>query len=65
MFLNLARRNQSLLHRQLSLLEAMEHRVDDPTTLEDLFGLDHLSTRMRRHAENLIILSGAAPPPVA
>lgn len=60
-FLNLARRNQSLLHRQLSLLEVMEHRVDDPATLEDLFRLDHLSTRMRRHAENLIILSGAAP----
>ncbi|GLX92553.1 nitrate- and nitrite sensing domain-containing protein [Herbidospora sp. NBRC 101105] len=60
-FLNLARRNQSLLHRQLALLEVMEHRVDDPATLEDLFRLDHLSTRMRRHAENLIILSGAAP----
>ncbi|GAB1817248.1 sensor histidine kinase [Herbidospora sp. RD11066] len=60
-FLNLARRNQSLLHRQLSLLEVMEHRVEDPATLEDLFRLDHLSTRMRRHAENLIILSGAAP----
>ncbi|WP_214106753.1 sensor histidine kinase [Acrocarpospora catenulata] len=60
-FLNLARRSQSLLHRQLSLLEVMEHRAEDPETLEDLFRLDHLSTRMRRHAENLIILSGAAP----
>ncbi|WP_155341221.1 nitrate- and nitrite sensing domain-containing protein, partial [Acrocarpospora corrugata] len=60
-FLNLARRSQSLLHRQLSLLEMMEHREEEPETLEDLFRLDHLSTRMRRHAENLIILSGAAP----
>ncbi|GIH29413.1 hypothetical protein Aph01nite_77230 [Acrocarpospora phusangensis] len=60
-FLNLARRSQSLLHRQLSLLEVMEHREENPETLEDLFRLDHLSTRMRRHAENLIILSGAAP----
>ncbi|MEO3854948.1 nitrate- and nitrite sensing domain-containing protein [Acrocarpospora sp. B8E8] len=60
-FLNLARRSQSLLHRQLSLLEVMEHREEEPETLEDLFRLDHLSTRMRRHAENLIILSGSAP----
>ncbi|WP_218010766.1 sensor histidine kinase [Herbidospora mongoliensis] len=60
-FLNLARRNQSLLHRQLTLLDAMQRRSKDPESLEDLFRLDHLTTRMRRHAEGLIILSGAAP----
>jgi signal transduction histidine kinase len=60
-FINLARRNQALLHRQLSLLDAMERRVADPDELEDLFRLDHLATRMRRHAEGLIILSGQAP----
>ncbi|MCI2417933.1 ATP-binding protein [Saccharopolyspora sp. K220] len=60
-FVNLARRNQSLVHRQLSLLDAMERRTEDPTALEDLFRLDHLATRMRRHAEGLIIMSGAAP----
>jgi signal transduction histidine kinase len=60
-FLNLARRSQVLLHRQLALLDLMERRVDDPADLEDLFRLDHLATRMRRHAEGLIILSGAAP----
>jgi len=60
-FLNLAWRNQALLHRQLTLLDAMERRVEEPETLEDLFKLDHLTTRMRRHAENLIILSDAAP----
>jgi signal transduction histidine kinase len=60
-FLNLARRNQALLHRQLSLLDTMERRVEEPDTLEDLFTLDHLTTRMRRHAENLIIISDAAP----
>ncbi|MBB2909085.1 signal transduction histidine kinase [Streptosporangium becharense] len=60
-FVNLARRNQSLLHRQLAMLETMEQRAADPKTLEDLFGLDHLTTRMRRHSEGLIILSGAAP----
>ncbi|MCK2220305.1 nitrate- and nitrite sensing domain-containing protein [Actinomadura sp. ATCC 31491] len=60
-FLNLARRNQALLHRQLALLDTMERRVDEPEVLEDLFKLDHLTTRMRRHAENLIILSDAVP----
>jgi signal transduction histidine kinase len=60
-FRNLARRNQSLLHRQLSVLDAMERRATDPEVLDDLFRLDHLTTRMRRHAEGLIILSGAPP----
>ncbi|MFI8949427.1 nitrate- and nitrite sensing domain-containing protein [Streptomyces sp. NPDC053750] len=60
-FVNLARRSQILVHRQLSLLDSMERRSDDPNELSDLFRLDHLTTRMRRHAESLIILSGAAP----
>jgi signal transduction histidine kinase len=60
-FLNLARRSQVLLHRQLALLDLMERRIEDPSDLEDLFRLDHLATRMRRHAEGLIILSGASP----
>ncbi|MCP3818784.1 nitrate- and nitrite sensing domain-containing protein [Streptomyces sp. A3M-1-3] len=60
-FVNLARRSQVLVHRQLNLLDAMERRADDPGELGDLFRLDHLTTRMRRHAESLIILSGAAP----
>ena len=60
-FVNLARRNQVLLHRQLTLLDAMERRTEDADELADLFKLDHLTTRMRRHAEGLVILSGAAP----
>ncbi|MEU7056004.1 nitrate- and nitrite sensing domain-containing protein [Streptomyces sp. NPDC046197] len=60
-FVNLARRSQVLVHRQLSLLDSMERRSEDPNELSDLFRLDHLTTRMRRHAESLIILSGAAP----
>ncbi|MEV5610128.1 nitrate- and nitrite sensing domain-containing protein [Streptomyces sp. NPDC052225] len=60
-FVNLARRSQVLVHRQLGLLDSMERRADDPNELGDLFRLDHLTTRMRRHAESLIILSGAAP----
>lgn len=60
-FVNLARRNQVLLHRQLTLLDTMERRTEDTDELADLFRLDHLTTRMRRHAEGLVILSGAAP----
>lgn len=60
-FVNLARRSQVLLHKQLTLLDAMERRTDDTEELADLFRLDHLTTRMRRHAEGLVILSGAAP----
>jgi signal transduction histidine kinase len=60
-FLNLAWRSQSLLHRQLSMLDTMEREASDPDALEDLFALDHLTTRMRRHAEGLVILSGAPP----
>ncbi|GAA0689666.1 nitrate- and nitrite sensing domain-containing protein [Kitasatospora atroaurantiaca] len=60
-FVNLARRSQVLLHRQLTLLDTMERRTEDPAELEDLFKLDHLTTRMRRHAEGLIILSGGSP----
>jgi signal transduction histidine kinase len=60
-FVNLARRSQVLLHRQLTLLDAMERRTEDTDELADLFRLDHLTTRMRRHAEGLVILSGAAP----
>ncbi|UQW99994.1 nitrate- and nitrite sensing domain-containing protein [Streptomyces sp. RerS4] len=60
-FVNLARRSQVLVHKQLNLLDSMERRADDPGELGDLFRLDHLTTRMRRHAESLIILSGAAP----
>jgi signal transduction histidine kinase len=60
-FLSLSLRSQSLLHRQLGMLDTMERATDDPAALADLFRLDHLTTRMRRHAEGLIILSGATP----
>ncbi|MCO6010671.1 nitrate- and nitrite sensing domain-containing protein [Actinoallomurus purpureus] len=59
--LSLARRSQALVHRQLTLLDDMERRKDDPKDLEELFRVDHLATRMRRNAENLIVLSGATP----
>jgi signal transduction histidine kinase len=60
-FLNISMRSQSLLHRQLAMLDSMERRTGEAKALADLFRLDHLTTRMRRHAEGLIILSGATP----
>jgi signal transduction histidine kinase len=59
-FISLARRNQSLLQRQLRLIDALEQKASDPAALADLFSLDHLTTRMRRQAESLAVLSGAA-----
>jgi signal transduction histidine kinase len=61
LFLNISMRNQSLLHRQLGMFDTMERRTSDPKTLAELFRLDHLTTRMRRHAEGLIILAGSTP----
>ncbi|WP_435111195.1 nitrate- and nitrite sensing domain-containing protein [Nocardiopsis synnemataformans] len=60
-FLGIAHRHQSLLQRQLQLLDRVEREEEDPDLLESLFQLDHLATRGRRHAENLIILGGAQP----
>ncbi|MFG6191575.1 nitrate- and nitrite sensing domain-containing protein [Nonomuraea sp. JJY05] len=59
--LSLARRTQGLVHRQLTVLDVMERRETDPEELKELFRLDHLAIRMRRNAENLIVLSGSAP----
>ncbi|HUF32566.1 MAG TPA: ATP-binding protein, partial [Acidimicrobiales bacterium] len=59
--LHLARRNQSLLDRQLRYLDDLEDSETDPDQLEHLFALDHLATRMRRNAESLLVLAGADP----
>ena len=61
MFLNLARRSQRLIDRLLEQLDELEREADDET-LERLFSADHLVTRLRRNAEDLIVLSGAEPP---
>ncbi|MEU2769225.1 ATP-binding protein [Streptomyces diastaticus] len=58
-FVNLARRLQSLVHREIQLLDELENQVEDPDLLKGLFHVDHLSTRIRRHAENLAVLGGA------
>ncbi|MFD6417870.1 sensor histidine kinase [Streptomyces sp. NPDC060194] len=58
-FVNLARRLQSLVHREIQILDELENDVEDPDLLKGLFQVDHLSTRIRRHAENLAVLGGA------
>ncbi|MEV4733849.1 nitrate- and nitrite sensing domain-containing protein [Saccharopolyspora sp. NPDC049426] len=58
-FINVSRRSQSLLERQLRLFEQLERDEEDPDQLATLFQLDHLATRMRRNNENLMVLSGA------
>ncbi|WP_344524372.1 ATP-binding protein, partial [Streptomyces rectiviolaceus] len=58
-FVNLARRLQSLVHREISILDDLENEVEDPELLKGLFHVDHLATRIRRHAENLAVLGGA------
>jgi signal transduction histidine kinase len=61
-FVNLGRRNQNLLGRQLDFITALETNEADPDTLSNLFRLDHLATRMRRNAESLLVLAGVDPP---
>jgi hypothetical protein len=61
-FVNLGRRNQNLLSRQLEFITQLENDESDPETLEHLFRLDHLATRMRRNAESLLVLAGHEPP---
>jgi signal transduction histidine kinase len=72
MYVNLSRRSQALVDRQLVLIEQLEAGEEDPEQLSDLFRLDHLATRMRRNCENLLVLAGtelergaAEPQPVA
>jgi len=59
-FVNVARRMQSLVHREIELLDELESKVDDPDLLKGLFTVDHLATRMRRQSESLAVLGGSA-----
>jgi signal transduction histidine kinase len=61
-FVNLGRRNQNLIVRQLDFITQLEQGETDPQALSDLFRLDHLATRMRRNAESLLVLAGIEPP---
>jgi signal transduction histidine kinase len=58
MFVNLSRRSQSLVERQIRLIDDLEQGEQDPDRLASLFQMDHLATRMRRNSENLLVLAG-------
>jgi signal transduction histidine kinase len=58
MFVNLSRRSQSLVERQIRLIDDLEQGEQDPDRLSSLFQMDHLATRMRRNSENLLVLAG-------
>ncbi|MGW4643819.1 nitrate- and nitrite sensing domain-containing protein [Sphaerisporangium sp. NPDC004334] len=61
MFVNLSRRTQTLVERQITLIDGLEQGEQDDKRLGDLFRLDHLATRMRRNSENLLVLAGQEP----
>ncbi len=63
MFLNLARRSQTLVDRMIGQLDRIERGEEDPQRLAQLFQLDHLATRMRRNDENVLVLAGADTSP--
>jgi signal transduction histidine kinase len=62
MFINLSRRSQSLIERLARMIDSLEQNEEDPSRLASLFTMDHLVTRMRRNAENLLLLSGHENP---
>ncbi|WP_336208244.1 sensor histidine kinase [Nonomuraea sp. LPB2021202275-12-8] len=62
MFVNLSRRSQTLVERQITLIDGLEQGEQDEHRLANLFKLDHLATRMRRNSENLLVLAGQDPP---
>ncbi|MEU7004968.1 nitrate- and nitrite sensing domain-containing protein [Nonomuraea sp. NPDC046570] len=62
MFVNLSRRSQTLVERQITLIDGLEQGEQDEQRLANLFKLDHLATRMRRNSENLLVLAGQDPP---
>ena len=59
MFANVARRTQNLVHRQLAVVDELERNEQDPNLLNGLYRLDHLSTRLRRSADKLLVVSGS------
>jgi signal transduction histidine kinase len=59
-FVNLARRMQSLVHREIEMLDELEAKVEDPDLLKGLFTVDHLATRLRRQSESLAVLGGSS-----
>ncbi|HYY09849.1 MAG TPA: ATP-binding protein, partial [Kineosporiaceae bacterium] len=71
-FVSMSRRSQSMVEKQLAIIDELERTEEDPEQLRNLFRLDHLAARMRRYNDNLLVLAGSvvrtrsnAPVPIA
>lgn len=60
-FTDLSHRGQSLMERQLRLLQHLEQGEPDAERLATLFRVKRIGTRMHRYSENLLILVGHEP----
>ncbi|GAA1814184.1 nitrate- and nitrite sensing domain-containing protein [Planosporangium flavigriseum] len=58
MFANIARRTRGLVARQLAFIDEFERNEQDERMLVKLYRLDHLTTRLRRSADSLLVVSG-------
>jgi signal transduction histidine kinase len=59
MFGHVGRRTQNLVGRQIALIDRLERDESDPDRLQHLYRLDHVSSRLRRNAGSLVVLSGS------
>jgi signal transduction histidine kinase len=59
-FVSMSRRSQSMVEKQLAIIDNLESQEQDPDQLRNLFRLDHLAARMRRYNDNLLVLAGSA-----
>jgi hypothetical protein len=61
MYVNLSRRSQTLVERQLRLIESLEHGEQDEHRLASLSKLNRIAIRMHRNSQNMLILAGQEP----
>jgi signal transduction histidine kinase len=59
MFGHIGRRTQNLVGGQVTLIDELETEESDPDRLAKLYRLDHISNRLRRSADSLVVISGA------
>ena len=58
MFVNLSQRSQSLVERQIRLIEGLEQGEQDRERLASLFRMSRIAARMHRNSQNLLIVAG-------
>jgi len=63
LFLNLSHRSQSLVERQLRLIEDLEHGEQDARRLNSLSKLNRIAMRMHRISQNLLVVAGQQSSP--